>query len=54
MEKDFKPTGALSMIITDRKYIKFFPPNDFDKSFGDLLAEIESIHEAQNRTTNSE
>ncbi|CAF5018534.1 unnamed protein product, partial [Rotaria socialis] len=38
---------------TDRKYIEFFPQKDFDTSLRDLLAEIESMNEIENQTTNT-
>jgi hypothetical protein len=43
LQESYKPDGWLGSIATTRLYIDFSPPNDFEKSFEELIKEIEYI-----------
>jgi hypothetical protein len=43
LEASYKPDGWLRIVISDRLYIDFSSPNDFDDSFKKLVDEIKYI-----------
>jgi hypothetical protein len=43
VQEAYKPDGWLGILISDRLYIDFTRPHDFENSFEQLINEIESI-----------